>query len=355
MKPTLEGFKAKHDPATIIARLEGELKDAHSQVGMQAAIREVLGIHGLADHETAPAWTYQPPAVKESPGVPVLFLSDLHWGEVVYRAQVNGVNEFDLKIAHQRLRHTVETAIRLTKILDAEMRYPGIVVPLGGDMISGDIHDELVATNELPSIPAVLDLAEHLESAIGLLADTYGKVFLPCVSGNHGRNTRKTWAKNRNATSFDWMLYQILRKAFSKDKRVQFFVPAGSDALFKVYGVRYLLTHGDQFKAGDSIIGPIGPLARGRQKKLARDQAVGRDFDVMLAGHWHTYIHMTNMIINGSLKGLDEYAAAGNFSFEEPQQALWIVHPKYGCTFRMPVQCDPPGKPRKTEWVSVAA
>lgn len=355
MKRDLESFKARHDPAAVIRRLENELQDAKDKLGMQEAVRDVLGLHDLAGREPAPAWTYDHAVPDESPGVPVLFLSDLHWGEVVNAEQVNGVNRFDLKTARKRLRHTVETAIKLTSILDPKMRFPGIVVPLGGDMVSGDIHEELEATNELPTIPTVLDLAEHLEGAIALLADTYGKVFLPCVSGNHGRNTHKTWAKNRNATSFDWLLYQILIKSFAKDDRVHFYVPAGSDALFRVYGVRYLLTHGDQFKAGDSIIGPLGPLARGRQKKLARDQSVGRDFDVMLAGHWHTYIHMNSMIVNGSLKGLDEWAASMNFSFEDPQQALWIVHPRNGCTYRMPVQCEPCVKPRKTEWVSVAA
>jgi hypothetical protein len=355
VKRNLDTLLERHDAPTIIKRLERELGDAKTKIGMQAAVREVLGLHDLAGRSAAPAWTYEEDPPKESPGCPVLFLSDLHWGELVDSEQLNGVNSFDLATARKRLRYTVETAVKLCGILDPKMRYPGIVVPLGGDMVSGDIHEELTATNELPTIPTVLDLATHLEGAIGLLADKFGRVFLPCVSGNHGRNTRKPWAKNRNATSFDWLLYQILIKSFADDDRVQFYVPAGSDAFFRVYNVRYLLTHGDQFRAGDSIIGPLGPLARGRQKKLARDAAIGRDFDVMLAGHWHTYIHMTTMIVNGSLKGMDEYAAAENYAFEEPQQALWIVNPRYGCTFRMPVQCEPPAKPRKAEWVSVAA
>jgi len=120
-----------------------------------------------------------------------------------------------------------------------------------------------------------------------------------------------------------------------------------------VFGTRYNLTHGDQFRAGDSIIGPIGPLMRGNQKKTARNQAVNQDYDVLLAGHWHSYIHLARMIVNGSMKGYDEYAAANNYGFEPPTQALWITHPRFGITFRMPVYCETPERRGPAAWVSV--
>jgi predicted phosphodiesterase len=353
-KRTLEDFKSKHDPATIIDRLEGENAKLVAQVGLETAVKELLGtaVQQL-DALKAPAWTTV--AVKpSSPGVPTLFLSDVHHGEVVVPGQVGGVNKFNMAICRDRIRYTVETAIHLLRILDAKMDYPGICFPLGGDMISGNIHDELQTTNELNTMPTVLDLYDQLVGAIKLLADTFKHVLIPCVSGNHGRDTKKTWAKDRNHTSFDWLLYQFLARHFKGDERVQFYVPEGSDALYKLYGTRYLLTHGDQFKAGDSIIGPIGPLFRGNQKKLARNQAVGQDYDVLMCGHWHQYIHTERLIVNGSVKGYDEYAAQGNFSFEPPRQALWVTHPRYGITYRMPVLCEKPApKTRTAEWAAV--
>lgn len=339
----LTEFQAKHSPLAIISKLESELRAANEQLGIESAIKDLIGTTALSlEALEPPKWLAKPQAKASCPGVPTLFLSDLHWGEVVNAGQVNGINRYNLDIARKRLKRTVDTASQLLRILDRDMSYPGIVVPLGGDMISGNIHDELQATNELNTMPTVIDLFESLAGAIGLLADTFGKVFLPCVSGNHGRDTKKTWAKDRNHTSFDWLLYQFLARHFASDKRITFHIPGGSDARFTVYGTRYLLTHGDQFKAGDSIIGPLGPLARGRQKKLARDSSVGMDWDVMLAGHFHTYIHMTTMIVNGSLKGADEWSMSMNFGVEQPQQALWITHPKYGITYRMPVYCTDP-------------
>jgi hypothetical protein len=353
MKRSLSDFKAKHDPLTIITKLERELREANEQAGIQQYVRTLLGTVKI-DREV-PKWVDAPPRDADSgPGVPTLFLSDLHWGEVVRPEELNGANEFNLEIARRRLRHTIDTTVHLLRTLDPKMRYPGIVVPLGGDMISGDIHEELAETNELPSIPTVLDLHDHLAPAIVHLADVCGRVFLPCVAGNHGRTHKKPRFKNRARTSFDWMLYQFLIRTLGNDKRITFYVPEGPDARYRVAGVTYNLTHGDQFKAGDSIIGPIGPLMRGNQKKTAKQSALQQPYDVMIAGHWHQYIHLARMIVNGSLKGYDEYADSWNFSVEPPQQALWVTHPRYGINWRMPVLCDQPAKAKRDpEWVAV--
>lgn len=347
---------APDDPRELkrqIRALALELKSAQSRSDEAAIVREVVGdIADRISQYEPPAWLPTPLAKPSSPGVPLLFLSDLHWGEVVRPTQINGVNKYNLSIAHKRLHYTVETAISLLQIIDGGMDYPGIVCPLGGDMISGNIHEELTASNELNTMPTVLDLYGHLVSAITRLADTFGAVFLPCVTGNHGRDTRKIWGKDRHATSFDWLLYQFLAKRFERDTRVTFFVPDSSDALFRIYGTRFNLTHGDQFRGGDSIIGPLGPLTRGNQKKQARNQAIDLEYDIMICGHWHQYIHLSRLIVNGSLKGYDEYAYQNNFGFEVPQQALFIVHPRHGITFRMPVNCEAGPRPEKTEWVS---
>jgi hypothetical protein len=94
---------------------------------------------------------------------------------------------------------------------------------------------------------------------------------------------------------------------------------------------------------------------RGNQKKTARNQAVNQDYDVLCVGHWHQYIHLRRLIVNGSLKGYDEYAYSGNFGFEPPTQALWITHPRYGITVSMPVYCEQPKRKAVSNWVSVPA
>lgn len=352
MKKTLADFKAKHDPQTIIAGLRKELEDARTEAHTADVLREYLGTAKLAvDQLELPKWVSAPKTAK-APGVPKVMLSDLHWGESVRKAQIGGVNEFNLAIARNRLRAVFDGAIHLCRILSPEMQYPGIVIPLGGDMVSGNIHDELAATNDLNTMPTLLDLYKQLVPGIRLMADTFGNVFLPCVSGNHDRDTKKIWNKDRNHTSFGWLLYQFLALAFAEDKRVTFYIPDGSDALYRVYNTRYNLTHGDQFRGGDGIIGPLGPITRGEQKKNARASQVGQDYDVMEFGHFHQRLLSARLRGNGSLKGYDEYAAANNFKFERPSQNWTMTHPDHGITFDAPLYCDTVRKP-SAEWISI--
>jgi len=238
------------------------------------------------------------------------------------------------------MRTMVEVAMDLLFNHINMPEYPGIVFALGGDMVTGDIHEELSATNEMEIMPVVLDLWGALAWAIQTLADKFGRVFIPCVTGNHGRNTHKIRAKGRNFTSFDWLVYQFLAKRFEADERISFLIPDGSDAYYSVMGHRYLLTHGDQFRGGDGMIGALGPIIRGDHKKRSRNAQIDQEYDTMLLGHWHQLIQLQRLIVNGSLKGYDEYAYANNFGYEPPRQALWITHPLHGITFSAPVTVD---------------
>lgn len=89
----LDEFKTKHDPKTIIARLEAELKRATQESADADAIKALIGtaVQKL-DAYTPPEWI-ESPLDPSSPGVPTLFLSDLHWGEVVRASQIGGVNQ----------------------------------------------------------------------------------------------------------------------------------------------------------------------------------------------------------------------------------------------------------------------
>lgn len=284
--------------------------------------------------------------------MPTLFASDWHWGEVVDPAQIGGVNEFSPEIAHRRARRLIEQTIYLLKEHMVNPDYPGIVFALGGDMFSGDIHEELMATNECEIMPTFLEIHGVLIWCIQTLVKEFGRVFIPCVTGNHGRNTHKIRAKGRNFTNFDWLLYQLLAKHFAADERIKFSIPDGSDCLYRVYSHRYLLTHGDQFRGGDGMIGALGPIIRGDHKKRSRNNQIEMGYDTMMLGHWHQLIQLQRLIVNGSLKGYDEYAYTGNFGFEPPRQALWLTHPEHGITFSMPVMVEKQEKHSERRWVS---
>jgi hypothetical protein len=338
-----------------IKSLQAELTRANEKAVTEEAIRrKIIGLNDAVTTAGCPAWMTEPAKKHSSPGVPTLFCSDWHTGEVVNPSQINHVNEFNMAIMRERVNALVESSIDLLRIISPKLEYPGIVCPLGGDMISGNIHDELTATNELNTMPTVLELFSILVGMINRLADVFGRVFLPCVTGNHGRDTTKIWNKDRHATSFDWLLYSFLAKRFEDDKRITFLIPDGPDAYYRIFNHHYLLTHGDQFRGGDGMIGALGPIIRGDHKKRSRNSQIDMEYDTMLIGHWHQYVHLNRLIVNGSIKGYDEYAYNNNFGFEPPQQALWITHPQWRMTFRMPVYVDKKRPTKKTDWVSIA-
>ncbi len=285
-----------------------------------------------------PSWVTKPRLKSGEPGIPTLLCSDWHWGEVVDPAQIQGVNEFNLDIARRRLRKLIENALDL--LFRHTVGYSGesLILPLGGDMVSGNIHEELVATNEVEIMPCVLDLRDSLVWAIRELRKHVGKILIVGVRGNHGRNTKKMWAKASCFTSFDWLLYQMLARAFDGDKGVTFIIPSGPDAFYPVAGWRYVLSHGDTLgKGGDGMIGALGPIVRGDHKKRSRNAQIRLAYDTLVIGHYHQLKMMRRIVVNGSLIGYTEYANQWNLEFEPPQQALWFTHPEYGPTISMPV------------------
>lgn len=346
--------KVTDEPGFRLARMTGEMKALKSYVNelekdqlSTRMLREMIGVADTARLGESADWLRGARDISSGiTGIPTLFLSDLHFDEVVKAEQIGYVNEYDHDIAVKRIQHTfIATIDLLTKYLH-KPKYEGIVCALGGDMVTGNIHEELAETNAQRINKTVMDLTDILVTGIGGLADAFGKVFVPCVVGNHGRLHRKPRAKNRVQDNFEWLIYQFAAKYFQNDDRVTFYIPDSADALYQVYGKKFCLTHGDQFHGGTGIAGIFSPLMLGMARKQRRQSAVDAPFDILMMGHWHQLLMMESLIVNGSTKGYDEYAYVMNLPFEQPRQALFVSHPEKGLTWRLPVNCDGylPGK-----------
>jgi len=62
----------------------------------------------LAEHSLKPPkWLHTSMPQKGSPGVPTLFISDFHWGEVVHKNNVNNLNSYSRKIARERVAFVI--------------------------------------------------------------------------------------------------------------------------------------------------------------------------------------------------------------------------------------------------------
>lgn len=322
-----------------LKQLREQLEASHEDTISNERLVRIIRNAADSEPQYDKSWLTYKGKADSSKSVPVLFLSDLHFDEVVEPSQVEFVNEYNREIATKRIRAVFNNALDLlTKKF--KTRYAGAVVALGGDLLSGNIHEELAETNEATILESILALTDLLHAGLTQMVEEFGKLYVPCVVGNHGRIHKKPRAKFRVQQNYEWIIYQLLAQRFASDKRVTFEIPESTDVTFKVFGTTFLLTHGDQFKGGSGISGIFTPLMLGASRKLKRQQAVQKPFDVLMVGHFHSYIHTNSLIVNGTTKGLDEYAYQMNFGYEEPQQALWLVHEHRGITIRTPVFCD---------------
>jgi hypothetical protein len=291
-----------------------------------------------------------PHDVAGAPGHPMTMWSDWHWGETVDPREMGGLNAFNEEIAQQRVRNLVSRTINILRNY-AGMRaeYPdGMTVFLGGDMVSGLIHEELVATNWGNIVDQAQGVASAIAGGLITLADAFGKVNVVGVVGNHGRLTKKPQAKGRALDSYDRSVYKAVKHQLGLlgEWRVSIEIPDEIDRLVHVYNHRFMLTHGDALGAsgGDGFIGAIGPIMRGSLKIAIAQSQINRDFDTIVIGHWHQYMPRGDanpVIVNGTLKGYDEYARnILRARFARPSQALWLVSPKNGVAAQWPVYVD---------------
>lgn len=313
------------------------LEDAQNENKRLAA--ELSALEKIGSRSEPPKWLKAPPSASTGKhhATAWLMLSDLHLDEVVYPEQVMGSNAYNREIALKRLERTFSNFIVVTRDHWTSVAYDGVVLALGGDIFSGDIHEELKETNEDTMLGSVDYWLDHVASGISLLADEYGKVHIPVVVGNHGRTTRKPRAKFRARSNFDWLFGKSLQRMFAADSRVTFDVSESADCLIGSYGYRVLLTHGDQASGGQGIGGIWPPIMRLNARKRQRQEAVGSGYDLMIMGHWHSLVFGPDFVVNGSLKGQDEYAFTENFGYEPPRQAAWLMVPEHGVTWTAPI------------------
>lgn len=333
-KETLEDNRVKRELLAVKQAL------AKTQESLDRA-EKALSFIDAAEHAVLepPTWL-APSKPRSSAATLMLALSDMHFDEVVNPEEVDGLNAYNRDIAITRLKKWAENVVKLARHHLAGITYDGVVVALLGDTFSGDIHEELTETNEDTMLGSTLFWSEQIAAAIDMLRTEFGKVHIAAVPGNHGRTTRKPRAKLRARTNFDWLIAKMIERHFKGIRQVSFDIPESADCLLNIYGQGHLLTHGDAAGGGQGIGGIYPPIMRMRARKAQRYLATNSSFVSLWMGHWHQYMPSPGLVINGSIKGYDEYAYMNSFSYELPQQALAVIVPEKGITFHAPVFCQ---------------
>jgi hypothetical protein len=323
-----------------VTKYRTRAREAEIELDDARRISEVLA--GLHDEPAAPpAWLdddYIPHV--DVPSVPVLMLADWHLGEVVDPAQAYGYR-YNVSVAEQRIKETVDRSIRLLRGHITGTRYPGIVLACVGDLVSGSIHSELAETDELEILPSIIRARDLMIAVIDKMKFEFGRVFVPTATGNHGRiMDKRPRAKGYAERNADFMVYKLLESHYATDPSVTIAAAKSGETIFRIFDKTFLLTHGDQIgaKGGDGLIGSIGPIMRGQMKVFRSLATLDLEIDHILMGHYHQQLYLPRVTVSGCLKGPDEYAIRLlRAPVEDPSQTLLLVHPEHGVTFRQPV------------------
>jgi len=265
----------------------------------------------------------------------LLLLSDWHILEIVEPEEIGYVNKFDLNVATRRVEKIFEKVVKIKKLYECNDGIRKINVWLGGDMVSGIIHDELIKNVDL-TITEQIGLAAYLIAALLIeLSKVFNEVNVFTVVGNHGRITKKKEYKKR-FNSFDYITYQIAALLTQKYENIKWEITKSPFIFKDILGFRFCFSHGDEIKSWSGI--PFYGLRRdfGNKQNINFFPNVKQPNIPMtyyVVGHFHVpamlYDGTGFIIMNGTLKGVDEYSYSKGW-LTRPSQKLLVINEKYG-------------------------
>lgn len=258
--------------------------------------------------------------------------SDWHVEEVVKKEQVDGTNEYNMRIAKKRAEKFFQSTLKLIQREQADVKIDTLVLALIGDFISGHIHEELMEATEVSPQDAMLFAMNLIASGIEfLLANSKLTIICPCCVGNHARDgDRKVATEHGN--NKEWAMYHFLAKYFKKEPRVKFVIPRSQFTYITVYGRVIRFMHGH---VGYKFQGGIGGITIPLNKAVMRWNE-SKKADHTVIGHWHTRQDNGNWLINGSLIGDAPYGKSLGFS-GKPEQLFFLIDKKHGKTIVAPI------------------
>ncbi|NDF13220.1 MAG: hypothetical protein EB060_10470 [Proteobacteria bacterium] len=262
----------------------------------------------------------------KGPSTAILILTDWHIGQVVKPEKVNGLNEFNLGVAEKRIKRCFQKTLHRLEVARTEAKIDTLVVALLGDFISGAIHEELLESDECSPIEASIIVRDYLASGIEFLSKESGcRLVVPCVSGNHGRTTKKIRVGTFEENSYEHLIYHNLARAFAGRKGIDFLISKGLhvDLMLQGRNIRFMHGHAIKYNGGVHGLGVPASKAVNAWNKSKRA-------DVTYFGHWHQFSDNEFWVACGCLVGYDPYSLFIKAEYQPPTQTFGVINGKYG-------------------------
>lgn len=324
---------------SMIARLQSELKSINAKYKSALNQIEEFELREQFVSHVEDGRIYQwDEAVKKSgatQATAIVLLSDWHIEENVTAASVTHLNEFNPKVAEQRVKRV---AWKILEYLDrycpmAKVLYLGLM----GDFITGYIHEELLETNEMSPPEAVLFAKDLICAVIDLLLKKgVKKIVCVTVHGNHSRMSPKERIKSSAANSLEWMMYQDLTRLYSLNPRVQFLNTESDHNYVMIYGRLVRFLHGTGIKYN----GGVGGFTIPANRMISKWNDSPLESGLTVFGHLHTHAIHKLLVANSSLIGHSEYGLRIGASYEPPSQSFIVFSKNRGKHFAVPIYCD---------------
>ena len=273
----------------------------------------------------------------DSPCHAVIHSSDGHMGAVQDANEIEGINAFNPDICKNRQIGFVLDFIKWISVKRKMYKIDNLTHIVTGDMISGDIHDELRVTNAFPTPIQVVEAGKLLAKQITMLSQCFINVTVEfIVEDNHGRLTKKPQAKEAGMNTHNYVVGEIAKAYVRGIKNVTFNIYPMNEVVVHAANRQYLICHGHNVR-GWMGVPWYGVERKVGKESVARMQMIMEDisraqkigFHKYVFGHFHTPIDMDLYSCAGSVSGTDAFDhSAGRYS--KPSQPGWIIHPKKG-------------------------
>jgi len=272
-----------------------------------------------------------------TPVVPVLHLTDLHVGAVQDPNEIEGFNAYSPEVSERRLNDLTSRWLKWTEYQRKAYTINDAAIIITGDLISGDIHEELRTTNAYPSPVQVAEASRLIAAVIASISPYFHSVAIHFISeDNHSRLTKKPQAKEAGLNSLNYLVGKMI-EAYVKDlSNVKMNIYPMLEKVINVNDRLYLITHGHTVKGwmGVPWYGverKIGKESQSRLHLIMQEVERAREigFHKYVFGHFHTPIDTPLYSCGASLQGTDAYDhQAGRYA--NPGQSAWLVHPRNG-------------------------
>lgn len=266
----------------------------------------------------------------------VALFSDAHIEETVKSASVMGLNEYNVKIARERIEKYFANLVSCLNTDKVEY----LLFASLGDTISGFIHEELSQSNELTPLEATFEAQNLIYNGLKYICDNteLKRIKFVGIVGNHSRVTNKIQHSNGYKMSYEWLMYKNIQKqAELEGLPIEFDIPESEMAIEDTSdGKRFLFIHGFQIKgSGNGTVCGIYPSLGRLSLKYGKVYKQ----DKIYLGHFHSCISIPNAVVNGSIIGYNSYALTNGFAYEEPAQMYELYDTNIGQLLTRQIYC----------------